>query len=234
MAAVKKYIKKVIVNDTKSSTESRAERLRRVRNMANLSREEMCDNEGLNINTFKGWEIARYGGLPVDGAEKIIVRVAKEGVICTADWLLHGTGIGPYVVPEYQRLPHNAQQDLTHGLNSEDEKQRIYKEIALFKELFSCGISHEIEDDGLAPLYKSGDFVAGISMYQENINNLFGKICIVQTETGLVLTRYLQKGETPGSYTLLCSNMKTSVQKPTLYDVKLISAATVIRHYQAA
>src|ERR1700733_6271968 len=92
---MRKYTKKVIVTDAKSSEEARAERVKRVRNLANLSRKEMCNDGTLNINTYKGWELGRYGGLPLDGADKIVARVAKEGVICTAKWLLYGTGEPP-------------------------------------------------------------------------------------------------------------------------------------------
>jgi hypothetical protein len=53
----KKYVKKVIVTTERSSGDARAERLKRLRNLANLSREQMCESGELNINTLKGWEI---------------------------------------------------------------------------------------------------------------------------------------------------------------------------------
>lgn len=232
MITQKRYIKKVIVNDPQSSTEARAERLRRVRNMANLSREEMCQGEGLNINTYKGWEIARYGGLPSDGAEKTVLRVAKEGVVCTIDWLLHGVGIGPYVVPDYQKATH-PQQPLEYDSTLLDyKKQPIYGEIKLFKKQFSNAVIYEIEDDGLAPFYQPGEFVAGIPRYKEQIKEILNQNCIVQTETGIFLARYLRAGEKPNTYTLACSNIQTSVKKMVLYDVPLLSAALIIRHYR--
>jgi len=96
----RKYKKKVIVTDELSTPDARAERLRRIRNMANLTREQMCNLAKLNVNTYKGWEIARYGGLPIDGAEKVLNGIGCEGVICSLNWLLYGKGQGPYAIPK--------------------------------------------------------------------------------------------------------------------------------------
>ncbi len=228
MIPQKKYIKKVIVLNEASSPEARAERLRRVRNMANLSRERMCNDEALNINTYKGWEIARYGGLPVDGAEKVIKRVTKEGVVCTANWLLHGAGLGPYVIPQYQQ----ASPQTSHIRHENPEQISILNETELFKEQFPGAVIHEITDDGLTPYYHPGDMVGGIPHYQEELKKLLGKNCIVQLETGQLLTRQLKQSDVPGKYTLICTNVQTSIQKPILYDVTLVNAAPIIRHYR--
>ena len=224
----KKYIKKVIVNHPLSSPEARAERLRRVRNMANLTREEMCNSQGLNINTYKGWEIARYGGLPIDGAEKTIARAAEEDVICNLEWLLHGIGISPYIVPEYRQTI-SMQQNAK--LNVDQEKQNMLNEIQLFKKQHLGGASYQIEDDGLTD-YGIGDLVAGLPCYQQRISLAAEKDCIVQTATGLVIARRLRLGETPGKYNLVCTNPQTSAKKPVFYDMDLISAAPIIRHYR--
>lgn len=100
------------MTDELSTPQARADRLRRLRHLANLSRKDMCDQE-LNINTLKAWELARFGGLPKDGAEKVIKRVAKEGVMCTSDWLLHGLGAGPQLdserdlINQFRKLLHD-------------------------------------------------------------------------------------------------------------------------------
>ncbi len=97
MQVVQKYKKKVTVLDERSTPEARAARLKRLRNLANLSRKEMCESSDLNINTLKGWELGRYGGLSLDGAYKLVRRVAAEGVFCTVEWLLHEDGLPPRV-----------------------------------------------------------------------------------------------------------------------------------------
>ena len=46
----------------------------------------------LKLNTYKDWESERFGGLSIDGAERVIQRGAAENVICSLDWLLYGKG----------------------------------------------------------------------------------------------------------------------------------------------
>lgn len=219
----KKYIKKIIVADTESTPDARASRLRRLRNMANLNRQQMCDDEHLNINTYKGWEIARYGGLPQDGAERVVKRVSREGVICTVDWLLFGKGQGPYVTPGYFSYSKEEKND--------EDVELIMREIMLFQQQFSNTTFSEIQDDGMEPRYKLGDIVAGIRRFENDINSLINSNCIIQTETGEVIIRRLKKGTEKNKYMLSCINSHTKIEKPIIYDVKLIYAAPIIRHY---
>ncbi|MDF3055526.1 MAG: hypothetical protein K0Q74_1433 [Gammaproteobacteria bacterium] len=220
----KNYTKKVIQIGEASSAEARAGRLRRVRNMANLSREKMCSSEGLNINTYKGWEIARYGGLPVDGAERVIRRVAHEHVVVTLEWLLHGQGAGPYVMPSAGSVE----------LSSEDGARGVsfLEEIELFKRYFSHVLTTTVEDDGLAPWYRPGDVVAGVKKYGRDIEQYVGECCIVETGEGEILVRRIKRGSVQGKHTLVCTNMDTQVKKPVIYDAVLVSAAPIIRHYR--
>lgn len=222
----KRYTKKVIPLGESSSSEERAKRLRRVRNMANLSREKMCNSEGLNINTYKGWEIARYGGLPVDGAERVIRRVAAENVIVTLEWLLHGQGAGPYVMPSAGagELPKDGEE--------EGHRASVFDEMVLFKRRFSHAITAQIKDDGLAPWFRPGDYVAGVKQYGRDIEQYLGECCIVETGDGEVLIRRVKKGFEPGRYTLLCTNFDGEVKKPVVYNAVLVSAAPIIRHYR--
>lgn len=119
------YIKKVEILDEKSTPEARAKRLRRVRNLANLSRKALCEDGLINVNTLKGWELGRYGGLPKDGAEKIIQRIAREGVHCTLDWLLHEIGPGPRLIsndpaspPTSPTLPENLEKTFKTAIHN--------------------------------------------------------------------------------------------------------------------
>lgn len=221
MESQRKYIKKVIVLGEQSTPEARADRLRRVRNMANLKREHMCDDGQMNINTYKGWEIARYGGLPVDGAERVIARVAEEGVVCNLDWLLYGIGMGPHIVATIQ----------TSSVEGSIQDQLIKNEIELFRKQYGDILDYKIEDDGLSPLYLPGDYVAGIKCQGKKIQALVGRNCIVQTATGVLLARHIKQGSSPERFMLCCTHTDTRVKNPVCYDVSLMSAAAVLRHY---
>lgn len=231
MGNKKAYTKKVIITDEKSSPEARAARLRRIRNMANLTREQMCENSSLNINTFKGWEIARYGGLPKDGAERVVSRVAREGVVCTVDWLLYEIGVGPYVLPDYQ-IAQQQKLNNTKNLASSNEEEKLVNELILFRKQFKETIDCQVIDDGLFPFYAIGDYVAGIKKHGDQITKLIGQNCIIQTSDGKTFIRNLKAGIEPGKYMLVCTNSQTTVKTPVLYEVSLASAALIIRHYK--
>lgn len=222
--------KKVLVRDEQSTPEARAERLRRVRNLANLTREAMCLNSELNANTLKGWEIARYGGLPQDGAEKVVARVAQEGVTVTTDWLLYEIGVGPQVITDFKKAKADKKKK-TQPLTLQHEEQLIINELMLFRSQFSHAVDFKVADDAMEPYYKPGEYVAGVKRFGKNIRTLVGRACIVQTANGITLLRVVRDGQTPDRYTLMCFNTQTTAQEPILYNVELTSAAPVARHY---
>lgn len=217
-----KYKKKVEVVDERSTPEARAARIKRLRNLANLTRKEMCEDE-ININTLKGWEIARYGGLPLDGAYSIVKRVAREGVSCTVEWLLFEDGQPPSVNMAKQNESLNEDNKLPEEVNIEEE-------LALFQKHYSDAIHYQINDDGMSPIYEEGDFVAGTKKTGKNIEEITGLNCIVQLESGKLICRRLRKGKSENLYNLVCINSETSVEEPIISEVELISAAMVTWH----
>jgi len=226
-----RYKKKVIVSDIFTTPTARAERLHRVRNLANLTRKEMCENSSLNICTYKGWEVGGYGGLPVDGAERVTKRVAEEGVVCTVEWLLYEIGQGPYIIPDFKKLKQDHSKKTTTVTISE-EKGKILQEILLFRKNFPEAIDYQIKDDGVAPIYNQNDFVAGMKYFGGTIKTIVNQYCIVQTLDGKTLVRLLKEGTSPNKFLLLCTNPQTSVANPALYDVEVVSAAPILRCYR--
>jgi len=229
----KKYTKKVIVTDERSTPEARAERLRLVRNMANLTRTQMCDDGTININTLKGWEIGRYGGLPKDGAEKVCRRVANEGIIVSPAWLLYEIGEGVRYIPNFNYVRRNpeALANETAAL-PENEQDLIIQEIVTFRQHYRDTIDYLMVDDGMAPHYRAGDFVAGVKHYGKDIAKLLEQDCIVQTTEGETLLRRLRAGVMADHYHLLCINLNTTMTQPIVNEIKLTSAAPVMRHYR--
>ena len=216
----KKYIKKVIVTDEVASADARGERLRKIRNLANLSRKELCNTSELKLNTYKGWELGRFGGLPVDGAERVIKRVTQENVICSVEWLLYGKGQEPYVIPQKS------------GDSDQLETQLILKEIMVFQSFHPDAIYIEIKDDALSPLYIVGDYVAGIRVLGKNISSVVNQVCIVQLTNGEILCRYLREGYTKDKYQLLVTNINSNLTGPQTIEAELNFAAPIARHYK--
>ena len=197
--------------------------------MANLSRRMMCAQSTIKPQTLIGWEIARHGGLSKVGAKKVIERVAKEGVVCTLDWLLFGNGQGPTIIPDYPILS-NVLNINEKRLSITTEDQDIMKELQLFKKHYQNTIELQLPDDGMAPFFTAGDYVAGIRVHGKQINQLINYNCIVQLKNGNILFRTIKQGEDDDCFTLTCLNSQTSLAESTVHNIKLLSAGCVIWH----
>lgn len=215
----KKYIKKVIVTDNDASAEARGNRLRKIRNLSNLSRKDLCNIESLNLNTYKGWELARFGGLPIDGAEKVIKRVYQENVICDIEWLLYGKGQEPYILPK------------TNIVSNQDKNTLVLKEILFFQSLYPNATYFTVNDNTLLPYYKPGDYVAGIKIFGENIKTALDQICIVELTNGDTFVRYLKACQDKESYRLISTNIDRTIENE-IFLAELHFIAPVIRHYK--
>lgn len=218
-----------IQNNSSSSAIAKAERLKRVRNLANLSREEFCVNGEINLTTLISWEVARFGGLSKKGAASVIARVAKEGVFVTPEWLLYEIGVGPEVQADYKKLP-KAKEKLKLATQLPSEKARIIEELMVFKSLNKYATDFMITDDAMLPHYQEGDYVAGTKRFGEKIHLLVGYDCIVQVNDGRILMRHLQQGPRYDSFNLVSTNLQSKVQNAVIYDVKLASAAPIVWH----
>lgn len=207
--------------------QERSERLRKIRNFTNLSRKELCENTSININTYIGYEVGKYGGLTKKSAQKIIDFATTRGVYSSIDWLMYGLGNGPKVITS---IEDNVICDNLIFVPRTPEEHNISEELSLFYKHYNHAKNFIIEDDGMLPFYGVGDHVAGIYEENKQINYLIGHDCILKTLDGLILVRNLRKGKKQDSYILFCVNSETKVDYPILYDVELVWAAKIIWH----
>lgn len=204
---------------------ARANRLRRLRNLANLSRKEICQDSGINLNTLIGWEVARHGGLTQPGARKFLKRIILEGIMCSEEWLLHGTGIEPHIVSSISQF-----NPFTNP-GADIQIQQILSEIALFKKHHPNAVSMIINDESMAPSFKKGDFICGCIISREDVKNYLGMPCILLTADGKQLFRNITLGEKEGTFCLLATNLVAVSQEPLiLQDITPIYIAPVIWH----
>lgn len=202
-----------------STPEERAKRLIKLRNMANLSRQAISQDINCSIETYKSWELARFGGLSLNGAKKVIAKINQENIICTLDWLFYGKGIGPYILP------------FLGDDKSSDQKADILDEISFFSSKYKNAIFTQIQDDAMSPIYEKSDYIAGIKLEKDAIKDLIGSACIVQTIDGKLLARFLKAGTIENHYTLYSTNINTTSAEPMLINVELVFAAVIIRKY---
>lgn len=221
---IEKLIKNNQLAELNHSITLRAKRLKRIRNLANLTREELCATTDINQYTLVGWENARFGGLSYKGAEKVIARIKKEGVHCTVEWLMEGRGSEPSVNP----IPTIPKEELC---NLNEEVIMTY-ELEFFKAKNSLAVDLIVDDDGMLPQYHRGDIVAGKKRIGNEIEAVIGTDCIVQIKSGEILLRNIRGGKLKQgkSYTLVCTNPFITRKPSVVSDVELIYAAPIIWH----
>lgn len=211
----------------KTSPEARGLRVKRARNLANLSRKEMCDEGSqLNVSTLKGWELGKFGGISKLGAQRLIARLKQANVECTTDWILYEVGVEPVV---HLSMPHEILE--ADELEIDDavaaaEKNKILEELLLFRNHYKNCIDMVLSDDAMLPSFNAGDYIAGVPVKDEAL--FLNKPCIVILDSGEKLCRKITKSG--HAYSLSAANPLTSVQKPVLFDVKLVKIAVILWH----
>lgn len=222
---------KMIIDNPKSTREARARRLESLRGLTRLSRVEFAKKCGVKPGSFQNWEGPRFGGLTEKAAKKIIRGARILGINCSLEWLMHGIGQGPQI-DERLYLGENTlsiqQTPASYTMSVADQNQGIAEEILLFRKNHPEVLDFVAIDDGLDPIIKKDDYVAGIARYYQDIEKVIGLECIVKTAEGETMLRIVKKGFTQGLFNLYCANLNTSVSRPILYDIELICAAPII------
>jgi DNA-binding transcriptional regulator YiaG len=200
---------------------ARADRIRYLRNLLDVSREKFAKKHGISLGTLQSWEDVRYGGLTDKGAAQLLEAFQAEGIVnCTIEWLMYGKGEKP---TKKSFLDEFLGQS---ALKSDDAI--LANELQLFSQLHKNPVDLAITDDGLVPFYLPGEHVAGERFFGQEIVKAVGYTCIVQTQAGVLLVRKVELGTQEGTYNLVCTNPETTVAEPALSNTKLLSAAPII------
>lgn len=223
----------MILSEDKNETieprtaEDRAARLRRLRNLANLSRKKMCEISGIRLDTLIGWEVARHGGLTENGAHKVINCMLSQGVKCTLEWLLYGIGEGPSVNVNYNDISLSPAKK-TLLLSNEDKQ--IIQELMFFKMHHTDTLDYVVTDDSMSPHYQRNDYLAGIKRYKDMLHTILGLDCITQIVDGKLIFRKVLAGDETGKYNLISTNLNAQSQHLILQNIDIAYAAPVIWH----
>jgi HTH-type transcriptional regulator, cell division transcriptional repressor len=209
------------INDPKSSKQARGVRLQTARDVAGLTRAAFSAKYKISASTLQSWEAAKAGGLTEKGAIFMVDKLQDAGVNCSLIWLLYGIGEGAQ--------PISAGNPPSKPVISEEER-KIIQELQVFRTLNPQAIDMIVTDDGMAPRYLLGDYVAGQSRTGGDLVKLIGHNCIVRTSQNEQLLRRIKPGKQPGRYNLVCVSPETSVFETTLYDAELVYAAKVVWH----
>lgn len=212
---------------------SPGERLRRARVLAGLTtRREFEKKHHISANTLQGWEQGK-NPLSEKGAKRVVEAFSREGLICTPEWLLHGTGMPPRPYEMLRVGVDAATVDLNSDLDKLNlqEEESIYRETQLFKEQYPGAIVIAVSDDSMLPYFKRGDYVGGVQVATEDVDKFLNEMCILELENNLIIPRLLQQGSRQGMlYTASCMNPTCKTAPLNLIDVKVVSAAPIIWH----
>ncbi len=207
------------------------ERLRRARVLAGLTtRREFEKKYHISANTLQGWEQGK-NPLSEKGAKRVVEAFKWEGLLCSPDWLLHGRGMPPrpyeMINPGQSSIE---RKNIDFNTLNVQEEEQIYQETQVFKDQNLNSIVLSITDDAMEPYFNLGDSIGGVQVFQDEIQQFIGRLCILELENNLILPRLLQQGSSPDHYTAACTNPNTKATILNLYNVKVISAAPIIWH----
>lgn len=200
--------------------DTHAERVRFVRSLTNLSREEFEKKYGISRNTVKSWELS-INSLTERSATQLSDAIKQEGFSCSPEWLIFGTGSPP-------KLLNSMEESFLDGLN---EQSKMVYEADFFKKNYHNAIVTMITDQSMSPIYQLGDYVGGIKFETltnlEQIKKFIGSICIVISSKGISLIRKIFLGNP--DYVLLCPvNLEFQADVVKLEDIATV--AKIIWH----
>lgn len=217
--------------DFKVSKLARAKRLLLARNLLGLSRNSVGERHGIPRGSLQNWETPiRREGLTENGAKRVVKAFSAEGLNITYEWLMFGIGAPPQItnrlISDALETIHQPEDNIK--LTKEAELTQISKELLLFREAYAEHVDLVVTDDAMLPRFIKGEFVAGRRRFGKNIETALQQDCIVHLANNEILLRNLKVGSKNNLYTLACTNPYTTVEKPFLYDVEVLSAAPVI------
>lgn len=208
------------------------DRLRRARILAGIAtRREFEKKYLISANTLQGWEQGK-NPLSKKGAKRIIEALKVEGLICSLEWLMQGSGVPPRPFEmSNTKFVTEADMETFFSEVSLQEEQAIYQELQTFKSHNPNSIIITISDDAMEPQFHSGDYVGGIRLSKaEDIQAYLGQPCIVELADHTILPRYIHADIESGTYTLSCTNFQSKFAPLNIFNARIISAAPILWH----
>jgi transcriptional regulator with XRE-family HTH domain len=215
------------------SPAGRGSRLRILRQMAGLSTGALARQIGFSRASISYWENATGNGLTHKGAEKVIkLMTEKYHINCNVAWLLLGLGDIPKWPMQKKELGTN-NLILQTNLNTAKvpTTEQIYQEIKLFTESHKNSIVHQINNNGMEPLYTHGDWVGGC--WEPIDTHLLGKSCIIEIDDEREI-RIIKAGNRFDQFNLCHMSYSTDTTNPfEVRDFSLKIAAPIIRVWRS-
>ncbi len=175
----------MLENDTSAAAVGK--RLRQVRKLANLSREELAELAEVGKTSISYWEHAtnESSQMTPRSMAKIIHALMKKEVECTERWLRTGTGSAPRHINKSPLL--NTSNTLAKTSLSDQLTANLSEEIQRFTSLSDLAVITKVDTNGMSPALEKGDVVGGI--WQPSLTMETEKICIIEIQQKLQVRR---------------------------------------------
>jgi len=201
----------------------RANRVKWLRNQLDRSRRHFALHHKIPASSMQSWEDTKGNGLTEKGCLQLIEAFRDDGIRVTIEWLMYGLG------PEPTRTTETAQPVPVSKAYCPDDN-RIDDALQHFNEQYANPIDMRMPDDSMEPAFRQGDYMAGQRLFQDKLRYAIGQDCIVQTETGHVLVRRVERSRRKGHYRLVAYNPADPADEDT--EHRLFSAAPIVWHYR--
>ena len=192
----------------KETTTTLGDRFRQARALVPLSRMAFCLKHDINTYTLQSWENDRYSSRS-GNVIRFCQALAREGIVCTEEWLIKGTGPKPYHNPSIGSItycPAISARRLATKAASLPEKLAC-AEAAFFQK--NCGkeglesVVVQVADEAMQPDYKKGEFIGAIKVAKDQGEEEKDKdatlpfyhqsVCVVETRPHYFLIRRVLK-----------------------------------------
>lgn len=228
-----------------NSPKAKAARVKQLRKLMGLTIDQLAKLLGYTRQTVSCWENANEEGevgVSDKGATRLVEVARNNGIGCDVKWLLFGFG-QLSIAASGTRYEITAKSE--HGIKVLDEPKqmgwaqdaitvlyaniRFYDEIKAFLNSAPSAIVACIQNDGMEPAYKKGDWVGGyLTPVHEKLD---GKICIVNVSQSPQV-RLVTLGKTSDTFNLSCLKKIHGLSDFRLKDVVMQEAAEVIRFWR--
>lgn len=155
-----------------------------------LNRKTFCERHDINRYTMQSWE----NGLHVSkgkNLEKFLQALAKEGVSCSAEWLIEGSGEPARVFTHSQEIS-SEDNDLSHEHKTDAflDRTLVFQSITkLYQDQGQKLELCKIQDEAMAPKFRTNDWVLGVEVTDHILLNQ--KFCIIRLSGEQKLVRKL-------------------------------------------
>jgi transcriptional regulator with XRE-family HTH domain len=221
------------MRENDASAKAQGERLRYLRVMAGLKREELAKMAGVGKTSISVWEHATADTslMSMRSRTKLLKAIQEAGVTCTERWLRTGSGTVPKLIKDDEPLILQSPPVKKQFQDEPDLSTRLVmqlsEEIKFFTSLGERTVVTKIDTSYLSPALEVGDIVGGLWQPSHALET--GKICILKLQDKLQV-RYVKPGSQPGLFHI--SYLPNSAQPTEVFeiqDVFIERVAPVIR-----